>query len=698
MANNKVDDIRNIVFCGHGSAGKTTLVDRLLTTTGAVNAQPSVDDGTSICDFDPEEKDHRYSIEASVVHFDHGGKHYTVIDAPGYPDFIGQTFGALRAVDTAAIVINAQSGIEVNTRRCFEEAGKAGVGRIIIINKIDAENVDVPALVADIQAMWGACCVPFIVPLGQGQDFRGVASCLSPPEDASGAALDPAEIHESLIEAIVEVDEAATEQYFEGVEPEGEELDRLISASISGGSLVPIIAVSSKTGVGIDALLEALGRCTLSPTWVKRAATKDGEELELANDPEGPLVAQVFKTRIDPFVQKISFFRVYSGSLKNGDTAAVSGARRGFKISQLFQVQADKTEPVDSAGPGDIVAVTKAEELHTGTVLGEWEMSPIPYPTPMVGLAVSPKSRGDEAKLSGSLNKIVQEDSTIRLGRDPQTKELVMTGMSELHLQIVQERLKRRDKVEVTTKEPKIPYRETIQANAEGKYRHKKQSGGRGQFGEVHIRMFPFPMDTDPEEFCTKARFPSMKEFHHHPDMNFLWVNAIVGATIPTNFLPAVEKGFVERMARGVITGFQVVNVGVEVHFGKHHDVDSSEAAFKTAGAMVFRNVFQEARPCLLEPIVKIEVTVPGDKLGDINSDLPTRRGRVLGTDSASGGMMTVIAEVPLAEVTTYARSLSSMTGGQGSYTMEFSRYDAVPGNVQKELMDKAVMKEDEED
>jgi elongation factor G len=316
----------------------------------------------------------------------------------------------------------------------------------------------------------------------------------------------------------------------------------------------------------------------------------------------------------------------------------------------------------------------------------------------MVGLAVTPKSRNDEAKLSGALHKIIEEDSTFRIERDPQTKEMVMNGMSELHLQIVQERLKRRDKVEVETKEPKIPYRETIQASAEGSYRHKKQTGGRGQFGEVHIRLFPLPGDVDIEKWATKERFASMRTYHYDKEHNFLWVDSVVGGTIPNNFLPAVEKGFKERLDRGVIAGFRIQNVCVEVHFGKHHPVDSSEAAFKTAGSMAFRNVFQQAKPGLLEPIVKMHVTVPADKVGDVNSDMSGRRGRVQGLESAGGDFQTVTVEVPLAEVTTYARTLSSMTGGQGSYGLEFSHYDVVPANVQKEIVEKAAHKEEEEE
>ncbi len=320
----------------------------------------------------------------------------------------------------------------------------------------------------------------------------------------------------------------------------------------------------------------------------------------------------------------------------------------------------------------------------------------IKFPTPMVGLAVSPKSRGDETKLSSALHKISEEDPTIRLDHDQETKELVINGMSELHLKLIQERLKRRDKVEVNTREPKIPYRETIQADAEGSYRHKKQSGGSGQFAEVHIRMHPFPEGTDPETYATKDRFPQIKKFTFHADSNFLWVDSVVGGSIPGNFMPAVEKGFLERIHRGVVAGYKVQNVCVDVHFGKDHPVDSNETAFRTAASHVFREVFEKAKPSLLEPIVKIHVTIPGDKMGDVNSDLSTRRGKVLGMETAGGDLQTVIAEVPLAEVSTYARALSSMTGGQGSYVMEFSHYDVVPPNIQQEIIAKAKVREEE--
>jgi elongation factor G len=330
--------------------------------------------------------------------------------------------------------------------------------------------------------------------------------------------------------------------------------------------------------------------------------------------------------------------------------------------------------------------------------LGDYAMPSIEFPAPMVGLAISPKNRGDEAKLANALHKVEQEDPTFHINADPQTKEMVAFGMSELHLQVLRERLKRRDKAEVETHEPKIPYRETIQANAEGSYRHKKQSGGRGQFGEVHIRMYPLPPGVKVEEWCTKDRFPSLKHYHYDAENNFLWVDSVVGGTIPGNFMPAIEKGFKERVERGVIAGYKIQNVCVEVYFGKHHPVDSSEQAFKTAGSMAFRNVFQQAKPTLLEPIVKMEITVPGSKVGDVTSDMSGRRGRVVSMDSAGGDMQTVIVEAPLSEVTTYARALSSITGGQGSYTFELSHYDVVPGNVTQEIIAKAKMEVEEEE
>lgn len=696
MARN-VEDIRNLAICGHGNAGKTTLVDQLLVKSGAVNANPSVDAGTSICDFDEEEKHHKHSIESTVVHFEHRGKHINLIDVPGYPDLVGQMIGALRAVETTLIAIDAHAGVKVNTRRAWAEAEKAGCGKIIVLTKLDTDNIDFVGLIDTIKEVFGNSCALLNVPLGLGESLRGVASTLQPPDDAEGAAIDPNEISETLTESIIEVDEAVMERYFEGEMPSPDELSRLMVHAIQTGTLTPIVCVSTKNDVGLAELMDVLSTAALPPTALSRTGSKDGDAVTLKQDPSAPLAAQVFKTRIDPFVQKLSFVRVFSGTLKKDATVDSPDARKGVKIGGLLEVQAGETTTVDEAGPGEIVAIAKCEELHTGSSLGEIVLPPIPFPKPMVGLAVAPKSRGDEAKLSGALHKATEEDSTVHLEHDQETKEMVLTGMSELHLSFIQERIKRRDHVEIETHEPKIPYRETIQANAEGSYRHKKQSGGAGQFGEVHIRMYPFAEGTDVESYATKERFPQLKSPHYHQESNFLWVDSVVGGSIPGNFMPAIEKGFLERVKQGVIAGCPVQNVCVEVHFGKDHPVDSNETAFKIAASKVFAEVFKQARPSLLEPIVNLHITVPADNVGDISSDLSGRRGQMMGMESAGGGMTTIEAKAPLAEVATYARTLSSMTGGQGSYAMEFSHYDVVPGNVQQEIIASAKLQEDED-
>ena len=693
-----VESIRNVVLCGHGSSGKTTLADAFLVETKTVPGNPSVEDGTSISDFDPEEKSHKYSIESALTHFEHKGKAFRVMDTPGYPDFIGQAIGPIAAADTALIVVNATSGVEVNTRRVFNEAGKAGIGRMIVINKMDSDNIDFPGLVASIREMWGNNCVLLNVPVGAGADFKGVVSTLNVPDDTTGCLVDPKEISEPLVESIIEVDDAVMERYFEGTPPTEKELGTLIVQAVKEGSLIPIVCCSAKTNAGVPELLDAVAMCGLSPADLIRSGKEGDNEVEIKPDPNGPLVASVFRTRIDPFVQKLSFIRILSGSLKRDETVEASSARKGVKLGQLLTVQGEATENIDSAGPGDIVAVAKMDELHTGTILGNLEIPKIKFPMPMVSLAITPKTRGDETKLSGAVHKVVEEDPTFKLDRDGQTKELVMTGMSELHLNIIQERLVRRDKLEVDTKEPRIAFRETIQSKADGEYRHKKQSGGRGQFGEVHIRMMPLPRDTNVEEFATKANFNSIKNYHYDEQSNFLWVDSIVGGVIPGNFLPAIGKGFTERIANGVIAGYPVQDVCVEVHFGKHHPVDSSEAAFKTAGKMAFKKVFESARPALLEPVVNMEITIPESNVGDVYSDMSGRGGRVAGSDPAGGNFTTVHCVVPLREVTTYARTLSSMTGGMGSFTMEFSHYDLMPANVMQDVVSKAKMKDDEDD
>ncbi|QDT00114.1 elongation factor G [Adhaeretor mobilis] len=697
-----VSDLRNFAVCGHGSSGKTSLVDTLLVRSGAVKANPSVDAGTSICDFDEEEKHHHHSVEATLAHFDHAGKHFNVIDTPGYPELVGQMIGSLRAVETALIVVDAHAGVKVNTRRAWREAEEAGCGRILVLTKIDADNVNIPEIVASLQETFGPSCLPLNLPIGVSNDLKGIASTLSPPSDASGAVMNVQAIHEALVESIIEVDEDAMERYFEGTAPTKQELAGLLVRAVAERTLTPIFCLSTKQNIGVTELMDALAAFAPSPDLLPRQGHKGDDWFPLDADPSAPLAAQVFKTRIDPFVQKLSFVRVYSGTLRKDAMIEASATRKGLKIAQLLDVQAGETHPVEGngsqeVGPGEIVAIAKCEELHTGDSLGEIELPDLTFPEPMIALAVEPKSRGDEAKLSGALHKITEEDCTIHLEHDPETKEMVLTGMSELHLALIQERLHRRDHVDIKTHEPKVPYRETIQTNAEGSYRHKKQSGGAGQFAEIHIRMLPLPEGIEVEEFATKDRFPHMKRTHYDPKSNFLWIDSVVGGSIPGNFMPAIEKGFQERIRQGVVAGCPVQNICVEVHYGKDHPVDSNETAFKTAASKAFAQVFKEARPAILEPVVNMHVTVPEGNVGDVSSDLSGRRGQMAGMEQSGGGMTTIEAKAPLSEVATYARTLSSMTGGQGSFTMEFSHYEVVPGNIQQQIVEAAKHSDEEE-
>ncbi len=702
MAKHQAADIRNVALIGHGAVGKTTLADLLLFKAGAVTRAGSVDDGSSVLDSDDEAKHHKHSITSTVVHFTHAGKYVNVIDTPGYPDFIGQAIGGLRAVETAVIVLSAGAGIEVNTRRTFNLAGQEGLGRMILVNKCDLDNIDFDRVLDLIRDTFGNACVPINLPIGLGAKFSGVVSTLNVPASVPAEAVgDPTDWNQALMDAIVEADESLMERYLEGEQLTPQEISAALSKAVAAGTLIPIFFGSSKTGVGIPELMDALAEYALSPIELPRKATNAaGQEVTLTPDPHGPLVAQVFKTRIDPFVARMSFIRVYSGTLKKDMSIHSGRVSKAIKVPQLLEMQGHQHATIEEASAGDIAVVVKVEDLAVGDTITKdantFTMLPLNFPTPMIGLAVEPKSRADQQKISGALQKIAEEDQTFVLSRETQTKELVIRGMSELHLQMMQERVHKRDKVEMVSKPPKIPYRETVAGHAEGFYRHKKQSGGSGQFAEVHFRISAVPHGIKPEEFFTKDRFVSMREYHYDAALNSCFVDRVSGGSVPNNFIPAVEKGIKERMEQGVIAGYQVQDVACELFFGKDHPVDSNETAFRTAGSMAFRNIFREAKPVLLEPIVLAEITVPAEKLGDITSDLNGRRGRVEGMDNAPGGFQVIRAKAPLSEMMTYARSLSSMTGGQGSFTLEFSHYDVVPPNEQQKII--AAHKHEEEE
>ncbi|MEW4490481.1 elongation factor G [Thalassoglobus sp. JC818] len=695
MPKHPVAELRNVVLVGHGAVGKTSMADLILYKAGVNSRVGSPNDGTSFLDVDDEEKQLHHSISSHVCHFEHKNTRINLLDAPGMPDFVGQVIGALRAAETALIAINAPHGIEVNTRKSFQHAANRGLARMIVINKCDDENVHLPELLESIREQFGQACVLMTVPIGTGPEMSGVMNTVQVPNQIpEGIDFDLANLNQQLIEAVVEADEELMNRYFEGEELGPEELAPAITQAIVAGTLIPVFCTAVKCDIGVTELMDAIADYAPSPDQLRRHVISNGNEIEVVPDANGPLVAQVVKTRIDPYVSKVSYLRIYSGTLHKDDSVHVVGTKSSIKIHQLNEVQGNTLEPVNEAIAGNIVAVTKVEDLHTGNTVtdgsDEITMPPIAFPKPIVGLAVEPKSRADQARISNALHKIEEEDPTFLVHREEQTHEMVMEGMSELHLQLIERRLHDREKVDIVTHEPRIPYRETVTGEAEGSYRHKKQSGGAGQFAEVHLRISSCPHDINPEEYFTKDRFASMRSFHYDPEWNFCFVDRVTGGSVPNQFIPAVEKGIREQMIAGVISHNQVQDVVVELYFGKDHPVDSNETAFKSAAAHCFKELFQKSRPALLEPIVQLEITVPSDKIGDITSDLNTRRGRMEGMEEVPGGFTMIHAKAPLAHVMTYARSLSSVTGGQGSFTMEFATYELVPPNEQSKVMEQA--------
>lgn len=670
-----VTDIRNVALAGHGASGKTSLADALLFAGGITTRKGSPDDGTSLLDVDDEEKRRHFTIDCHIGHLEWKGKQVHLIDSPGYPDFIANALSALAAVENVLIAVSGPSGIEVNTRRLFQEAGRLKLGRVIAITKMDAENTDYARDLEAIRESFGTMCVPFNVPIGQGPDFSGVLDVLNPPAEVPGnCPLPPPEAYQMLVETIVETDDDLMTRYLDGETIGPEELKTAACKAIARAELVPIVCLSTKKDIGVGELLDLLAECGLNPEDVHRFATNgnDAEEVEIAPAEDGTLVAQVFKTTNDLFMGKLGYLRILSGKLTPDTTLVNLRSGKTAKAGHIYMLQGKQQEEVPEAIAGDIVAVAKFEDLHVSDTVSNTggntavQLRPIKFPIPMVPRAVEPKAREDEAKISAGLAKIADEDPTFTYRRDNQTHELVISGMSDLHLDVIQQRLKNRYKLDVNTHVPHVPYLETITTDSEDSHRHKKQTGGRGQFAEVHLRIRP-----------------------RNRGEGFSFVDAVKGGVIPNQFIPAVEKGIREQLEKGIISGNHVVDIETEVYFGKHHDVDSSEQAFKTASASALRKAFEKAHPVLLEPIVDMEITVPMDKFGDISADLSTRRGHITGMEALPGGLQVLKATVPLSEVLTYATQLKSITGGQGSYTMEFKSYEPVPANVQHQIVEK---------
>ena len=674
--------IRSVALVGHGAVGKTSLAEALLFATGAIPAKGSIERGTTVCDFEPQEKEAGHSLNSAVVNFAYEDTHIHLIDTAGYPDFSGQSIAALAGVDTALVVINAQTGIELMTERMMQYAADRKLARMIVVNKIDADNIDLPALLNDIRDTFGKQCLVLDLPTHDAADVIEVLEHDSGDTDFDSVA----EAHRALIDQLVEEDEELLMQYLEdGADPSTSDLHAPFEKALREGHLIPVLFTSAKTGAGIKELLHVLASLAPNPTESNpppfyKGELGNAEPFHAEPDASKHVLAHVFKVISDPYMGKISVFRVHQGTVKKDMQLFVGDSKRAFKAAHLYQLQGKATVEVDELLPGDIGAVAKIDDIEFDSVLHDSHdedhihLAPLEFPKPMAGLAVETKKKGDEQRLFEILAKLASEDPTFVIERHPSSNETVIRGLGEIHLKSKLDKMFNQYKLEVDTKPPRIPYRETITGTAEGICRHKKQSGGAGQFGEVHLRVEP------------KGR-----------GEGFEFVDAIKGGVIPGVFMPAVEKGVRQALADGIVAGYAVEDVKVTVFDGKTHPVDGKEVAFVAAGKKATIEAIRNAQPIILEPIVNIEIVVPQNHIGDMAGDLSSRRGHVTGTGEKAHGMAIVSGEVPLAEISDYQSRLKSLTGGQGSYTVEFSHYAAVPMHVQQQLASKFELHEEDE-
>jgi elongation factor G len=672
--------IRSIALVGQTTAGKTSLLEALLCQAGAIGAPGSLERGTTVSDFDPMERRAQHSLNSAVVHLKHHDTRVHLIDTPGYADFVGQSMTALEAVETAAVVINASTGIEMMSTRMMDWAAKRQLCRMIIVNKIDALGIDLPGLVAQIQAAFGKECLPLNLPAAGGTQ---VVDCFfNPSGQADFSSVEAA--HRALVEQVVEVDPEFVDRYLTDGDVDPRELHAPLEQALREGHLIPICFVSARNGAGVAELLDVFDALMPNPTEGNPPQFYKGEgaeakELHADPDPAKHVIAHVFKVTVDPYVGKMGIFRIHQGTVTKDSLLYIGDGRKPFKVGHLFMLQGKEHVEVPRGVPGDICAVAKVDEMHFDAVLHDaaeddhLHLKPLDFPVPVHGLAIEPKRRGDEQRMWEILQKLVDEDPCLKVEHVAATNETVVYGLGELHLRTLLERMTDIYKCEVNTRPPRIAYRETITAPAEGHHRHKKQSGGAGQFGEVYLRIEPLPRGA-----------------------GFEFVDQVKGGTIPGQFIPAVEKGVRLVLDSGVIAGYPVKDVRVIVYDGKSHSVDSKDIAFATAGRKAFIDAVTKARPIVLEPIVKVEISAPEHSMGDITGDLSAKRGQVNGTHSLPGGDMTVNGQVPLSELNGYQARLNGMTGGQGRYTIELSHYEAVPPSVQAQLMGQYKVKDDD--
>jgi elongation factor G len=672
MANYATSNIRTVALVGQGASGKTTLAEALLLKAGAIKEAGTVERGTTVSDFDPMEKTYQHSLRASVLHLETQDTRIHIVDTPGFPDFIGQAIGALDAVETVAVVVNATAGVEMITNRMMDWAGKRKLCRLIVVNKIDAENVDLPKVLASVQAAFGKECLPLNLPADGGK--RVVDCFFNPSGEADFSSV--AAAHQALVDQVIEVDEELMAKYLEqGDEISPEQLHAPFEKALREGHLVPVCFVSARTGVGVDELLNVFVKLAPNPAegnppLFYKGEGEAAEEFRSEPDPNKHVLAHVFKVVVDPFVGKLGVFRVHQGTVTKDTQLFIGDGRKPFKVGHLFKLQGGKSIEIEKAGPGDIVAVAKVDEIEFDCVLHDSHdedhihMRPLEFPKPMHGVAITPKKRGDEQRISDVLHRMIAEDPTIVVEHDAITNETVLRALGDLHLRSILERMANQYKLEIDTKPPRVPYRETIMGRADGFHRHKKQTGGAGQFGEVSLKVEPLERGA-----------------------GFEFLDQTKGGVIPHQFLPAVQKGVEHVLASGAIAGFPMQDVRVIVYDGKHHPVDSKEVAFVSAGKKAFLDAVEKAKPTVLEPIVSVEIVCPEANTGDIAGDLSSRRGQVTGTRGLQPGMLAISGLAPLVELEGYSARLKSVTGGHGSWTMQLSHYEAAPPMLQQQLV-----------
>jgi len=667
-ADARIASIRTLALLGPSGAGKTTLAEALLHAAGALPQLGAVEKGNTVSDHDALERRMQHSLQSSLLHFEHAGLRVHLIDTPGAPDFTGQALPALEAVETAVVVIDAQRGIELMAQRMLDAARERGRDRVIVINKIDAPGVNLPALLEQVQSAFGKECLPLNLP-HQG----GVADCFfqsSGPSDFGSVEA----AHRALVEQVVEVDAAFVDRYLNEGDVPASELHAPLEQALREGHLIPVLFCAAKNGVGVAELLTVIDKLLPNPEEANPPEFLSGvgpeaKPVQVRLDPAAHVLAHVFQVRADPFLGKLGFLRVHQGTLQKNMQLYVGHGRKPVRVGHLFALQGKAQIPLDKAGPGEICAVAKLDELHPDAVLHDAaedehiHLAPLTVPTPVHGLAIAPARHGDEQRLWDVMHRLVEEDPCLKLEQAAQTHETLVYGLGELHLRVLLERLKETFKFEVKTQPPRIAYRETISAYAEGHYRHKKQSGGAGQFGEVWLKVEPLPRGS-----------------------GFEFVDQVKGGVIPTAFIPAVEKGVREACALGVVAGYPLVDVKVIVFDGKHHSVDSKEIAFVTAAKKALQVAVKEARPVVLEPVVQVEVLTPEASVGDVSGDLASHRGQVTGTRGAVPGQLVVQGLAPLAELANFQTRLNALTSGQARYTLALSHYDPVPPNTQAAL------------